>query len=96
MMKVEIEKSAAALIELDEQSQMMKDTGKEFQAYKDTMNTSTGLIKRMMRREMLDKYMIWIGIAVFVMTIVYIVWKRMWLPNLMTPVNWILRELLDY
>ena len=88
MMRTEIEKSAAALTELDEQAQMVKDTHKEFNMYGDSMNQSRGILMRLGRRETYDKWMIWFGLFVFICTIIFIIQRRLWIPSLLNPWKW--------
>lgn len=89
MMRNELEKSSATLMELDAQSTTIKDTQKEYNMYGEKLINSRSITRSISRQQVLDTYLLYLGLTLFIGTIFYIVQKRLWIPSFLNPLNWI-------
>lgn len=93
MMRNELEKSSATLLELDAQSNTIKDTQKEYNTYGEKLVNSRSITRSISRQQVLDAYLLYFGLFIFTGTIFYIVQKRLWIPSFLNPLNWIYKFL---
>ena len=82
LLATEVNKSQAAVENLDQQTNMLKEVGNEYSSYSDTIKQSRVILGRLNRRDFLDKLMLYGSFAFFMLTVLYIMWRRVWLPNL--------------
>ena len=65
---------------LDSSSNVLLKSQHGFGDLQGVLQTSKTLIRKLNQRDRIDKYLIFFGFVVFLLVVVYIVKKRIWLP----------------
>eukprot|EP00462_Mataza_sp_D1_P007960 CAMPEP_0175124638 /NCGR_PEP_ID=MMETSP0087-20121206/2887_1 /TAXON_ID=136419 /ORGANISM="Unknown Unknown, Strain D1" /LENGTH=225 /DNA_ID=CAMNT_0016406417 /DNA_START=67 /DNA_END=744 /DNA_ORIENTATION=- len=77
MLSNEIKHSSDALAKLKETTQNMRNTSNEYKTYRSTLDSGKKLISTLMSRENTDRFLLFLGLLIFGLTVTYIVMKRM-------------------
>ncbi|KAJ1560385.1 Protein transport protein sec20 [Cladochytrium tenue] len=78
MMSSEVERSAASVKALDDSTSMLASTRSQYTTFQSVMKTSTGLLSQLNRQTILDRVFLYGGLLIFLATVAYILWRRMW------------------
>ncbi|KAJ2871655.1 Vesicle transport protein S20 [Coemansia asiatica] len=84
MMEEEIEKSVANLGALDESSDLLRKTNREYGLLDGVLGQSKELIKMLEKADKTDRWLMLVGLVVFFAVAFNIVRKRVWIPGLST------------
>ncbi|KAJ3006092.1 UNVERIFIED_CONTAM: hypothetical protein HDU68_004271 [Siphonaria sp. JEL0065] len=82
MMQAEVDKSVAAVQALESSTQMLEKTRTQYTVYESVLSLSTNLLKEIHRGSIMDKLILCGGLGFFVLVVLYIVFKRTWIPGL--------------
>ncbi|KAI9341497.1 Sec20-domain-containing protein [Obelidium mucronatum] len=82
MMQDEVEKSVAAVQALEASTQMLEKTRAQYTTYESVLSLSSNILKEIHRGSIMDKLVLFGGFGVFLLVVLYIVWKRTWIPGL--------------
>ncbi|KAJ3239462.1 Protein transport protein sec20 [Chytriomyces hyalinus] len=81
MMTAEVEKSVAAVQALQTSTRMLEDTRAQYSVYESVLTISSNLVHQIHRGSIMDKLVIFGGLGMFLLTVLYIMWKRTWIPG---------------
>ncbi|KAJ3328488.1 Protein transport protein sec20 [Blyttiomyces sp. JEL0837] len=81
MMSGEVEKSAAALQSLGDSSQVLSKTNNQYSAFESVMGASGTLLTQLNRQSLMDRVVLVLGFSLFMFTVLYVLWKRTWIPG---------------
>lgn len=82
MMSTEIERSASATQTLGESTVVLDKTRSQYSTFQSVMKLSGGLLNQLHRQSIMDRLILYFGLFVFLSTVAYIFWKRMWIPRI--------------
>ncbi|ORX95899.1 Sec20-domain-containing protein, partial [Basidiobolus meristosporus CBS 931.73] len=91
LMSQEIERSAYSAKVLDDSSKMLRSTHNEYRGFHSVMRASKQLITKLEQSDWTDRFLILFGLLVFMLVVLYILKKRLWIPGLglgMSGLNW--------
>ncbi|KAK9762740.1 Vesicle transport protein S20 [Basidiobolus ranarum] len=91
LMSQEIERSAYSAKVLDDSSKMLRSTHNEYRGFNSVMRASKQLITKLEQSDWTDRLLILFGLLVFMLVVLYILKKRLWIPGLglgMSGLNW--------
>lgn len=80
MTDTQINQGHAALASLDQSSSTLGKTGEKYDSVKDKLAASKRITKRMSRKDELDRYIFYAGFSILLLTVCYLIWKRLWVP----------------
>ncbi|KAI9357352.1 Sec20-domain-containing protein [Zopfochytrium polystomum] len=78
MMATEVERSAAAVSSLNDSTILLDTTKSQYTTFQSVMKVSGGLLSQLHRQSLLDRFILFFGLFIFLATVGYIFWKRMW------------------
>jgi Sec20 len=76
----ETERSRDLAMSLDESTKMAQKTGGEYNAMGEHLQTSNKVLKNLANKDQKDRMLLMLGIGVFTLTVMWIVYKRFWIP----------------
>lgn len=82
LMNSEIEKSAAHLVNLDSSAGIVQKTATVYDKMTDYLGISKKITRTLKSKDATDRMLLYVGIAVFLLTCLYIISKRVWIPFL--------------
>ncbi|KAI9019752.1 Sec20-domain-containing protein [Hyaloraphidium curvatum] len=89
MLSTEVERSAQANLVLDESTQTLGKTTGEYRTYGSLMRTSRELVSRIASRDWTDRLLIFFGLLVFLLTVLYILRRRAWFVPSFSWIWWL-------
>jgi protein transport protein SEC20 len=70
----------AALSSLEHSSKTVQKTSEAYNQIQDRLKTSKKVTTRMSRKDQMDRYIFYSGFGILLATVLYIVWRRIWIP----------------
>jgi len=87
MLNVEVERSSVGNKALADQTSTVQQTNSEYSTYGSTLGIGRDLVTKLKSRDWIDRLLLAFGVLVFILTVLYIVKRRLWfIPN---PVGWL-------
>jgi hypothetical protein len=77
MMDLEIKKSESGLQELDSSGGVLKITNTQYQTINGLLGTGRQVLKRLESKDKTDRMLLYIGVGIFLSTVLYIIIKRL-------------------
>ncbi|KAJ3305515.1 hypothetical protein HDV03_001381 [Kappamyces sp. JEL0829] len=72
----------ASIQSLDESARKMEKTDAKYSEMGGRLGVSKKITSQLKNKDRTDRYLLYCGVAIFVATIAYLVWKRLWIPFL--------------
>jgi hypothetical protein len=92
MMTMAVERSGETVRAMDDSSRTLQRTHRQYQNITDLMVTTRGLLSRLWQRDFIDRYFIGFAFCVYLLVVLYIISKRIWIPSIFL---WIWRSLMN-
>ncbi|KAJ3086418.1 Protein transport protein sec20, partial [Physocladia obscura] len=81
LMADEVERSIAAVQTLEQSTQLLSKTRAQYSTFQSVLTLSATILQQIHRGSIMDKLVLFGGFGFFLLTVLYIVWKRTWIPG---------------
>jgi hypothetical protein len=77
MMHLEINKSESGLLELNASGKVLQNTNSQYQTINGLLGVGKKVLKRLESKDKTDRWILYLGIGIFLSTVLYIIIKRL-------------------